>query len=484
MENWVIPGYLERENGHLHMDGVDVVQLAETYGTPVYIFSEKRLKENVREILDGFREFHPNTSLHYAAKCESTLANLEIIREAGSDIEVNSGGELFKALLAGFRGDQIVFNGVAKSVAEIENAVLNEIKSINIDSRFELLRVREVAKRLGKKANIVFRFVPEVSTGVVKGNDTGTHESKFGITHDKIIDVFKEAYEWESELNVRGIHFHIGTQTFDLKCFVDAFKVMLETALRIYQATGRKMEILNIGGGLPVPYLKEIAPSQYMPENIYLMLRGRLTVKEIAAAIAEELKSEKVAKWAGDENKDLFADCELIVEAGRKVVADAGILLSKIENEKVRGIDEPWLMLDAGFNTLLEVKTYYWYYPMVLANKADEPCSRDFKVAGPCCDSGDVYFDIDYHKNLPDYRKLPASATVGDLVAMLAVGAYGTPTMFNYNGRPRAGILLIHEDGRVSISKRPENYRDLVRGELSVKDLRKGLFPNGSIGGI
>ncbi|NLK72091.1 MAG: diaminopimelate decarboxylase, partial [Clostridiales bacterium] len=171
---------LETKGGHLFFDGKDLVEIAKNYGTPVYVFSERRLKENVREILDAFRHYHPNTTLHYASKCEATIANLQIIREAGSDIEVNSGGELYKALYAGFTPEQIIFNGVAKTVSELEYAINQGIKSINVDSLFEMKRIIETAKRLDKKANVTVRFVPEVSTGVVKGNETGTHETKFG----------------------------------------------------------------------------------------------------------------------------------------------------------------------------------------------------------------------------------------------------------------------------------------------------------------
>lgn len=455
------------------MDGVDLVALAKQYGTPLYVFSERRLKQNVQEILDSFCKYHPKTSLNYAAKCESTVANLEVILEAGSDIEVNSGGELYKALYAGFRGDQIVFNGVGKSVEEIKDAIENQIKSINVDSEFELERIIEVSKNLGKKANVTIRMVPEVSTGVVKGNETGTHESKFGITLDKITEVFEYALSNEEALNVKGYHFHIGTQTYDLQSFVDAFIVMLKTAVEVYQDTGYKPEVLNIGGGLPVPHHIDVTATQYMPKNIFYMLKGDLSIEEIAKAVTAEMKAEKVMVWAGESLKDFFDDCELILESGRKVVADASVLLSSIENKKRREmIDEDWVTVDAGFNTLMEVKTYFWYYHMLNASKIDDLHCKDFKVAGPCCDSGDVYFDIEYHINLPDYRRLPLSTEPDDIIAMLNVGAYGTPNMSNYNGRPKAGILLIHEDGQVSVSKPAEKYEDLVSKEFKLETLR------------
>jgi diaminopimelate decarboxylase len=466
-------GILSNEQGHLSMDGVDLTTIADKYGTPLYVFSEKRFKQNVHEILTAFRSRHANSSLHYAAKTESTLANLQIVREAGGDLEVNSGGELYKGLRAGFRPDQIVFNGVGKTIEELEYAITQEIKSINVDSISELFRISSIALSTGEKANITLRIVPEVSTGVVKGNETGTHESKFGIMLDELERVLVYALG-QKELNVLGYHFHIGTQTYDLMSFVEAFRVMLKTAVAMYKYTKYKPIILNVGGGLPVPHHIEIAASQYMPPNIYAMYRGELTCDWIAEEVLKELKPEQVKAWAGEELKDFFTDCEFILEAGRKVSADTAVLLSRIENEKKRiKSDESWITLDAGFNTLLEVKSYYWYYHMVCANKLDESHVRNFKVAGPCCDSGDVFFDIDYHKNLPDYRKLPESTKIGDLIGMLNVGAYGTPTMSNYNGRPRAGAVLITEAGEDIIIRPAETYEDLVKHELDYTEYKK-----------
>lgn len=457
------------KNGHFYFDGKDLTELAAQYGTPLYVFSERELKNNVREILEKFRRYHANTSVHYAAKCESTIANLQIIKNAGSNLEVNSGGELFKGLHADFKGSQIVFNGVSKSEEEIEMAIINDVKSINVDSEFELKRIVETAIRLKKKANISIRIVPEVSTGVVKGNETGTHESKFGIPLDAVEDSVRYALGNAKWVCLRGYHFHIGTQTYDLKSYVDAFRVMLHMAVAIHEKTGYKSEVLNIGGGLPVPHYIDYTAKQYMPGNIYAMLKSELSIEVIAKELCAELTKENVQEWAGKKYADFFQDAELIIEPGRKVIASAAVLLSRIENEKERKqSDESWVMLDAGFNTLMEVKTYFWYYHMVCANKVNEIHSKPFKVAGPCCDSGDVYFDIDYHKSLPDYRSLPESTRPGDLIAMINVGAYGTPNMSNYNGRPKAGIVLIRENGQVITIKPAQKYGDLIHGEVKL----------------
>jgi diaminopimelate decarboxylase len=458
-----------QKNGHFYFDGKDLTELADEYGTPLYVFSEREIKNNVAEIQEKFRRYHAKTFIHYAAKCESTIANLQVIRSTGCNLEVNSGGELFKGLYADFRGNQIVFNGVSKSEEELEMAIINDVKSINVDSQFELKRIINTAIKLKKKANISLRIVPEVSTGVVKGNETGTHESKFGITLDAAEESVRLAQENSKWVYLCGYHFHIGTQTYDLNAFVDAFRVMLKLAVSIHKKAGYKPEMLNIGGGLPVPHYIDHTAKQYMPGNIYAMLTSELPIESIAKDICAELKEEKVQEWAGKEYADFFKDVELLLEPGRKVIASAAVLVSRIENEKERkDTDERWLMLDAGFNTLMEVKTYFWYYHMVCANKMEEIHCQPFRVAGPCCDSGDVYYDIDYHRSLPDYRCLPESAQPGDLIAMINVGAYGTPNMSNYNGRPKAGVVLIRENGKIVTIKPAQKYGDLVYGEAKL----------------
>lgn len=458
----------QKKDGKLYFDGQDLTQLAKVYGTPLYVFSEREIKNNVKEIMDTFHKYQRRLAIHYAAKCESTIANLQAVKAAGSDLEVNSGGELYKGLYAGFRGNQIVFNGVGKTVAEIEMAIENDIKSINVDSEFELNRIVAAAKKLGKVANVTIRVVPEVSTGVVKGNETGTHESKFGITLDVLEDVMKYAIS-RTELNVIGYHMHIGTQTYDLQSFMDSFQVLIEVAIEMHRKTGYTPKVLNIGGGLPVPHYIEDSECPDMPENIYKMLKGDLPIDTIAREVCEVFEPHNVEKWAGVEYRHFFKEVELILEAGRKVVASSAVLLSKVENEKVRKmIGEYWITVDAGFNTLMEVKTYYWYYHMVCANKVDELHNKAFRVAGPCCDSGDVYYDIDNHINLPDYRSLPASTKPGDLIAMVNVGAYGTPNMSNYNGRPKAGVVQIRENGEVVIIKPAQTYEDLVSDEIKL----------------
>lgn len=454
MNIYDIPG-LTIENGHLCMDGLDVVELTNKYGSPLYIGSEKRIMENVREVTDVFRQYHPNTFVHYASKAETSTATMQIVRNAGGKLEVNSGGELYKGLNAGFDGEDIVFNGVAKSKAEIEAAIDNTIKSINVDSEFELDRIIDIAGKKKKTANVIIRIVPDVASGVAKGIETGTHECKFGTMMEDVADMVRKCQS-ETYINLKGFHLHIGTQTYHLESFIDSFDVMLGFCQDIYKETGYMPQILDIGGGLPIPYFIDPTASQYIPANLYLMLRGTLSTDDIAAAICKKLHS-----YDG-----FFDRCELIIEPGRKIVGDAFMMVSTIENKKYRkSTNESWLMLDAGLNVMSEVKNYHWYFPMVCANKIEEPHIKPFKFGGPLCESGDVWMDYETHKDLPDFRMMPESVDCGDMVAMLETGAYGTSMMNRYNGRPMTGAIIIREDKSIIMAKKPETYEDLIVGE-------------------
>jgi len=193
------------------------------------------------------------------------------------------------------------------------------------------------------------------------------------------------------------------------------------------------------------------------------MLRGTLGTQTIAKAVAEQPEQEPY--------KRLLGNCQLVLEPGRKIVGDAFVLMMRVENQKEReSLNECWIMTDGGLNTMPEVKTYHWYFPMICANKLREAHTQSVKIAGPLCESGDVW-DYDAHKDLPDYREMPESINPGDYIAMLETGAYGVSQMSRYNGRPMAGVVMIREEGgSVVVTKKSETYEDLREGETSLYD--------------
>src|SRR5690606_8299075 len=225
--SWQIPGFLETKENRLYIDGTDTVQLANEFGSPLFVFSESRIRHNIARLKDVAAVIDCPLKLCYAAKALSTMGILRAVREAGSDLEVNSGGELWKGLKAGFRGDQIIFNGTSKEEWEIEMAVEAGVFAIQVDSLYELSLISETAKRVGKPANVSLRLVPEIETNTHSGLQTALLTSKFGMMPDEAFAAFRE-YRDASELNLAGIHLHIGSQNPEPEVYTEAFEKLFD----------------------------------------------------------------------------------------------------------------------------------------------------------------------------------------------------------------------------------------------------------------
>jgi diaminopimelate decarboxylase len=478
---WQIPGYLEEMGGILHVEGVNVIDLAEQYGTPLFIFSEARIRHNVQEIKSAFQHPLMKTRVFYASKANSNLAVLQIIRDAGLDVEVNSGGELYKALKVGFRPDQIIFNGVAKTEGEISEAVERQIFCINVESFYELEQILRMARSLGTRANIALRMVPEVEIGTYGGIGTGTHATKFGISEDELLDSCREALRHPEHLSLIGLHMHIGAQIFNPEKYRAGFKALLTKAAALYEATGHWVSHLNMGGGLPVSFIKEgdeylgqmmISDPGHQFGNVYAMMRADTSPKDIAKATIGQLEDGKFSQMLdsiGEGFRKVLPDICIILEPGTRVVADTAVLLTTVQNYKERRTKgDTWLLLDAGFNTLLDACVHNWYFHAIAANKTNSRAERPYKLAGPLCDSGDVYHDSEGLGRLPDYRMLPDEMKPGDVIAFLDVGAYTLEQMCQYNGQPRAAAFLIRQGGGVQVIRRRETCEDLVSYDVSL----------------
>lgn len=452
---WETRGYLEAREGRLSMDGVDATQLAAEYGTPLYVFSEKRISENTLNLRRAIESVFPRVKLCYASKANSNMAVLATVLRAGGDVEVNSGGELFKAQKVGFRPDQIVFNGVSKTDEEVRAAIELGILAINIDSLYELEQVTRVARAIGKQANVAIRIVPEIVTRSHIGLQTGLLSSKFGLSPSQIGEAFERAMEASDAINLAGLHIHVGSQTPDSHPFARAFAEMWSFVVALYKQTGHRLAHINIGGGLPVDYLPPTAMADQIGEPERQMLSARLD----AAAVLREALSEA---GVGDGNQELFEGLTLILEPGRRIVGDAGVLLTRVCNVKHRPeTGDTWLLTDAGYSLMISISTYKWYYHLISASRAADIHDAPYKVAGPLCDSGDVYFDIERGTRLPNYRLLPKGTGVGDVLALLNTGAYALDQSSQYNGRPRPAVVMVKESGEVALARRAETYEDL-----------------------
>jgi len=469
-EKWELDGFLETQKNHLHIDGVNTVALAREYGTPLFVFSESRIRHNIERIKKAASVIEHPLKLCYAAKAMSTMGILRAVKDAGSDIEVNSGGELWKALKAGFTGDQINFNGNSKEIWELEMAIENEIYAIQVDSLFELSLIEETAKRLGKRANVSLRLVPEIKTGTHSGLQTAMLTSKFGMMPDEAFDAFRK-YKDSPHLNLAGIHLHIGSQNPEPDAYAEAFRMLFDSLMRIEAEAGIRMSHINLGGGFPVNYLRGASQTSEFPAE-----QREMFAAEFEPADAVGNAWNKVKDFARDCGAEhLLDDLTLLLEPGRSIIADTAVCLTTVRNAKSRPVlstdnrpptTDDWLLTDAGFNILLSMETYKWYYHLISAERASEPHETPYKLAGPLCDGGDVYFDHEGGNRLPDHRLLPADIQPGELLAMFNCGAYSLAQASQYNGRFLPPVVLIKIDGTPELIRRRDTFEDLVGSDL------------------
>ncbi|MCO6511013.1 MAG: hypothetical protein J5I65_09480, partial [Aridibacter famidurans] len=401
----------------------------------------------------------------YASKANSNLSILQAALKAGADVEVNSGGELFKALHAGFSPEQIIFNGTSKDEREIEEAVQAGIYSIQADSFAEIELIERVALEAGIPANVSLRLVPEIRTDTLHGLQTALVTSKFGMMPDEAVSAFERWPDPEGPVRLKGIHIHLGSQNPSPDPYARALEALYRESRAIFEKTGVKISHLNIGGGFPVNYLRDRSHAGMISTD-----QAALFGSEFNPGEALRSAWEKVREIAADEGfTELLDEIEIVTEPGRSVIADAGICLTTIRNRKLRPVEggtDEWLLTDAGFNILLSMETYKWYYHIVAASRAADPHETPYRLAGPLCDGGDVYFDIEGRNRLPDRRLLPEGMRTGDLLALLNCGAYSIAQMFPYNGRALPAVVLIEKNGNVKLARKRDEYEDLLRNEV------------------
>ncbi len=446
-----LDGDLTERDGHLVLDGVDLVELARTNPTPFFVYSPRRIRWNVSSLVNAFTRRHLDTEVFFASKACSNLWFLGEVRRAGVNVEVNSGGELWKAQRAGFAGRQIVFNGVAKTRDEIAAALRAGVRGLTVDSLFELERIAEVAAELGLAAPVDLRIDVDVPTLTHPGLVTA-HGGKAGIDWDDALDAFAYAAGHRG-LEPRGLHLHIGSQI----TAVEPYRTAVEKALDLIdavEASGVRLERLNTGGGFAVPYRDRpvCEPVDYFC--------APLTIDDYAEAVCEPVERRRPG-------------FKLLLEPGRFIAGSTALLVTTVESAKVKGRrdetgrrvgDERWLTIDAGFNTLLEHTNYRWYYRTRVASRAGEPADTPFRLAGPLCDGGDVFAGDD---DTP-YRLLPAATAPGDVVVFFDAGAYTLEMMNPYNARPQAAAFAV-ERGAARLIRRADSLEDLVAHDVPLR---------------
>ena len=417
-------------DGVLHCEGVPLTQIAERFGTPTYVYSRHAIRSAYREFAQAAARWSErNAGCHalvtYAVKANSNLAVLHDLAREGAGFDIVSSGELARVLAAGGRADRVVFSGVGKTEAEIRAALQAGVKGFNVESEAELARLEHVAAALNVRARISIRVNPDVDAGTHPYISTGLRQNKFGIPHERAVDVYRLAASMP-HLDVVGIDCHIGSQITSLAPFLAALDKVLELVDAIDEA-GIALRHLDLGGGLGVRYGDEAPPAR--------------------AALLEALFA-RIDAWRRQR------PVEVVFEFGRSIVAEAGALLTRVEHLKENG-DRRFAIVDAAMNDLLRPTLYDAHHPVrpVRATSPRQPVAAVYDVVGPVCESGDW---------LARDRELALAE--GDLLAVLCAGAYGFAMSSNYNARPRAAEVMV-DGGRVEPIRERERIEDLWRGE-------------------
>lgn len=405
-------------NGELHCEDVPIRQIADQIGTPFYLYSHHTLIQHFR-VFDSAFSAIPHL-VCFALKANSNLALLRIFAREGAGADVVSGGEIYRALKAGIPPERIVYAGVGKTREEIEFALRSGILMFNVESSPELALINQVAGNLGGKAQVALRINPDVDPQTHPYISTGLKKNKFGIDISRAIEEYRIAMEMD-HIEVIGVHQHIGSQITEIAPFVDSLTKIAEL-IRTLRERGIPIQYLDVGGGLGITYYNENPP----------------TPRVFAEALIAEIQ-------------DL--GCKVVLEPGRVIVGNAGILVTKVLYLK-RTPQKDFVIVDAGMNDLIRPSLYGSYHSILPLVQRDGEGEMLADVVGPICESGDF---------LAKDRKLPLLGQ-GELLAVMSAGAYGFAMSSTYNSRPRVPEVLVRGE-EIHILRERETWTDLTAGE-------------------
>jgi len=406
------------QNDALFCEDVPLERLAKEQGTPCYIYSHATLTRHFQAFDQAFAAV-PHL-IAFAMKANSNLAILRLMASLGSGADIVSGGELFRALQAGIPPSKIVFAGVGKSPEEIAYALDSDILLFNVESPAELQAINDVARGKGARARVALRVNPDIDPRTHPYITTGLKKSKFGIGADRALEEFTTAASLPN-VEVIGVHAHIGSQLTQVSPFVDSLKRVVGL-IETLKEQGIPIRYLNIGGGLGITYSDETPPPP----------------TEYAEAIMPLLQASQ---------------CEIIMEPGRVIAGNAGVMLTHVLYIKETGAKN-FAIVDAAMNDLLRPSLYQAHHDILPVRQVPNALEAVFDVVGPVCESGDF---------LAQGRTLPA-VKAGDLLAVMSAGAYGFTMASNYNSRPRVPEILV-KGGESFVIRDRETFDDLVRGE-------------------
>jgi diaminopimelate decarboxylase len=417
----------EYRHGELYCEQVPVSRIAKELGTPCYVYSHATLVRHFHAYDNAFKNI-PHV-IAFAMKANSNLAILRLMAREGSGVDIVSGGELFRALKAGVPASKIVFAGVGKTPGEIRDALNADILMFNVESPAELHAINQVAVEMGGKARIALRINPDIDPKTHPYISTGLKKSKFGIAAERAVEDFVLAASM-SHIEVVGVHAHIGSQLTDVTPFTAALKKVV-SLVETLKERGLNIRYLNIGGGLGITYSDEKPP---LPQDL-------------SNAILPLVQGLKVT---------------LVMEPGRVIVGNAGILVTKAMYLK-EGETKSFVIVDAAMNDLIRPSLYEAYHEVLpVSEEAGRRKKQTIDIVGPVCESGDF---------LAKDRSLPV-VKPGELLAVMSAGAYGFVMASNYNSRPRVPEVLVN-GGEFHVIRERETYDDLIKGETIPSFLNK-----------
>ncbi|MDX9703728.1 MAG: diaminopimelate decarboxylase [Candidatus Auribacterota bacterium] len=411
------------ENNTLFCEGVAIDKIAEKEKTPLYIYSEKALIENFNSLDNAFADV-PHV-ICYSVKCNSNISILKLLARAGAGFDIVSGGELFRVIQAGGDPGKVVYAGVGKTQDEIVYALKSDIHLFTVESVGELDRINDLANRMGKKARIAIRVNPDVDPKTHTYISTGKKENKFGLDIETAREIYKHASGLPSVKPV-GIQMHIGSQITQTQPFKNALDKLIPLIGQL-RSDGIELEYVDIGGGLGIVY-KDEKP---------------MTAQEFADVVVPMVKPLGLT---------------LIIEPGRFIAGNAGILVTKVEYIKKSG-EKTFVIVDAAMNDLMRPALYSAYHNILPVKRQNDRPTKPVDIVGPVCESGDFFAQ----------DRVIALPAQDDLLAVMSAGAYGFTMTSNYNCRVRPPEILVNGTSYSQIRRR-ETWEDLVRQEVSLKE--------------
>ena len=422
------------ENGNLAIGGIDTVELAKNYGTPLYVMDEQMIRKNLRRFHESMQKFYDGKGMVcYASKAFSCMEMCRIVASEGDGLDVVSIGELYTALKAGFPVERIGFHGNNKTDEELKFAVENNVGHIIVDNISELNRLENIASETNKKPDILFRIKPGIDAHTHDFVKTGQIDSKFGFALEtgEAFEAVKEAVNCEN-LNLTGLHCHIGSQIFDIAPFEEAARVMLEFIAKIKNELGYEIKGLNLGGGFGIKYLNSDDPQPF------------------------ETYMERVSKVVNEECEKLNISRPFIyIEPGRSIAAPAGITLYTVGARKEIPNIRTYISVDGGMADSPRYILYKSQYEAIVANKANQERTEKVTIAGKCCESGDLIGE-----NMPLQH-----AESGDIIAVCATGAYNYSMSSNYNRLQKPAVVFVN-NGESRIAVKRESLDDVIRNDI------------------